>query len=63
LLKEEVEECKKHHDSEVGNVQTVLASICDEIEKIDWEVNSLEHQLQGYRSITFKNYMKEILSG
>ena len=62
-LKAEVEESKKHHDSEVGDARKVLASVCDEIEKIDWEVNSLEHQLQGYESITFTNYMKEILSG
>ena len=47
----------------VGKARKGLASICDEIEKIDWEVNSLEHQLQGYESITFTNYMKEILNG
>jgi DNA-binding helix-hairpin-helix protein with protein kinase domain len=62
-LREEVEEYKKHHDSVVGNARKGLASICDEIEKIDWEVNSLEHQLQGYESITFTNYMKGILNG
>lgn len=61
-LKEEVEEYKKYHDSVVGKARTGLASICDEIEKIDWEVNSLEHQLQGYESITFTNYMKEIVN-
>jgi len=61
-LKEEIDEHKKHHDSVIGKAKTGLASICDEIEKIDWEVNSLEHQLQGYKTITFTNYMKEIVN-
>ena len=63
ILKEKIEEHKKHHDSIVSLAKTDLSSICDEMEKIDWEINSLEHELQGYRSITFTNYVKEIING
>ena len=62
-LMEEIDKHKKHHDATVGKVRTGLASICDEIEKIDWEINSLEHELEGYESITFTNYVKEIING
>ena len=62
-LKEEIEKHKILHDEAVGKVRAGLASICDEIEKIDWEINRLEHELEGYGSITFTNYVKEIING
>jgi hypothetical protein len=62
LLKNDIEELRNYHDSVVSKVRTGLAATCDEIENIDWEINSLKHQLEGYKPITFTNYMKEIVT-
>ena len=62
-LREEIEKHKQVHDATVGGVRVGLASICDEIEKIDWEIKGLEHELEGYQSISFTNYVKEIIVG
>jgi hypothetical protein len=62
-LREEIEKHKQAHDATVGRAKAGLASICDEIEKIDWEIKGLEHELSGYQSITFTNYVKEIITG
>ena len=62
-MKAEVEEWKRRHDSEVGDARKALAAVCDEIEKLGWEVNSLEHELRGYESISFRGFMREVLSG
>jgi len=62
-LKAEVEEWKGRHDVEVGDARKALAAVCDEIEKMGWEVNSLEHELRGYESISFRGFMREVLSG
>jgi serine/threonine protein kinase len=62
-LREEIEKHKQAHDATVGRARASLASICDEIEKIDWEIKGLEHELEGYESITFTNYVKEIIVG
>ena len=62
-LREEIEKHKQAHDATVSKAKAGLASICDEIEKIDWEIKGLEHELSGYESITFTNYVKEIIIG
>ncbi|HEX9915744.1 MAG TPA: hypothetical protein VGB32_12575, partial [Candidatus Bathyarchaeia archaeon] len=62
-LREEIEKHKQAHDATVGRARASLATICDEIEKIDWEIKGLEHELSGYESITFTNYVKEIIIG
>ncbi len=62
-LREEIEKHKQAHDATVSKAKAGLASICDEIEKIDWEIKGLEHELEGYESITFTNYVKEIIIG
>jgi hypothetical protein len=62
-LREEIERHKQAHDATVGRAKAGLASICDEIERIDWEIKGLEHELSGYQSITFTNYVKEIITG
>jgi serine/threonine protein kinase len=62
-LREEIEKHKQAHDATVSKAKAGLASICDEIEKIDWEIKGLEHELEGYESITFTNYVKKIIIG
>lgn len=62
-LREEIEKHKQAHDATVGRAKASLASTCDEIEKIDWEIKGLEHELSGYESITFTNYVKKIIIG
>ena len=62
-LRAEIEKHKQAHDATVSRTRASLATICDEIDKIDWEIKGLEHELEGYESITFANYMKEIIIG
>jgi hypothetical protein len=62
-LRAEIEKHKQAHDATVSMARASLATICDEIEKIDWEIKGLEHELEGYKSITFANYVKEIIIG
>jgi len=62
-IREEIEKHKQAHDETVSRAKANLASTCDEIEKIDWEIKGLEHELTGYQSITFANYVKEIIVG
>jgi len=62
-LREEIERHKQAHDETVSRAKERLAAVCDEIEKLDWEIKGLEHELTGYQSITFTNYVKEIITG
>ncbi|MDH5200334.1 MAG: hypothetical protein OEW93_05560 [Candidatus Bathyarchaeota archaeon] len=62
-LRAEIEKHKQAHDATVSRARASLVTICDEIDKIDWEIKGLEHELEGYESITFANYVKEIIIG
>lgn len=62
-LKAKIEKHKQTHNATVSRARASLATICDEIDKIDWEIKGLEHELEGYESITFANYVKEIIIG
>jgi serine/threonine protein kinase len=61
-LKNEIEGKKQRHDEEVNKTQSILDKICEEISGLDWEINKIRHQLRGYSEISFKNYLKQILT-
>lgn len=61
-LKGEIELKKKLHDIEVKKTQSNLDMLCEEINELDWGMNSIKHQLRGYSEISFTNYLRQALT-
>jgi len=36
--------------------------LCEEINELDWGMNSIKHQLRGYSEISFTNYLRQALT-
>ena len=61
-LKGEIELKKKLHDIEVKKTQSNLNMLSEEINELDWGMNSIKHQLRGYSEISFTNYLRQALT-
>jgi len=61
-LKGEIELKKKLHDIEVKKTQSNLDLLYEEINELDWGMNSIKHQLRGYSEISFTNYLRQALT-
>jgi hypothetical protein len=61
-LKGEIELKKKLHDIEVKKTQSNLDMLYEEINELDWGMNSIKHQLRGYSEISFTNYLRQALT-
>jgi len=61
-LKGEIELKKKLHDIEVKKTQSNLDVLYEEINELDWGMNSIKHQLRGYSEISFTNYLRQTLT-
>ena len=60
-VKSKIEKSKRHHDAVVNRMRGQLSTKCGEVETLDWEMSNLEHELKGYESISFMNFVKEIM--
>lgn len=58
----DIQRIKEDYRQKLGILEKEVAKINNELERINWEINIVKHQLKGYNEITFINYIKKILT-